>query len=194
MSRQERPNLIGRQEAEMTRVVHAPLIVALAAMVLAGAPPRAEAPAREPILMTTRVIYLQEMNPRDAMSLVRGNPHILSAAMVLNRNALVISDVADKIDQAEKLLRQRNAVLQVADPHAPLATEALSKAPPATRVFDVGAGSMDGVMAVLRAIYQVRDIQKSEQESRITIRAAQPILDASEALLRELDLIAGTES
>ena len=171
----------------MTRIVHAASIVALSAVVLAGAPLRADTPEPvNPRLMpeTTRVIHLQGMDSREAMTLLR-SLHVRCLAQVRS-DAVVISDVADKIDQAETLLRERKAVLRVADPHSPMVIESFHS----TRVFDVEPGTIDTVVSVLRVIYHARDVQKSEAENRVTFRAAEPILDASEATLRELGLLA----
>ena len=139
-------------------------------------------------LYVTRVFYLEGIDPREAMTLVR-SIEVRSGAIVSSPSAIVVSDGADRVSQAEALLRERNVVVRAAEPHAPLYLEQLSKDPTGTRIFRVERDSMGTVETLLRAIYNVREVKKSEEDSAISASAALPILGAAEALFRELGLL-----
>jgi len=102
----------------------------------------------------------------------------------------VVSDTADRVDQSEMLLRQRNAVVRTSDPHKPLDLNSLGKSPFATRVFRVAGDNLNNVVTVLRSIYHVREVNESAENHSVSVTAAKPVLDSSESLLRELSLIA----
>ena len=76
----------------------------------------------------------------------------------------------------------------MADDNPPELARPKKEAPAATRVFRVDDGA--GVVVLLRTLYQVKDVSAQAQDRSVTIRAAEPILVASEALLRELKLLA----
>ncbi len=170
-----------------------PLLTFLSA-VLAAQPIHAEAPLQqeghERMLLAARVFYLQGIDLREAMMTLRHSLDIRKVVMVKDREALVLSDLADRLDKAETLLRERKAVIRVAEPSAPMFTEEFGHDASATRVFDVEAGRTRDVATVLRTIYDARHVQWDDQLNRVTLQAAQPILDSSEALLRELGLLA----
>ena len=137
----------------------------------------------------TRVFYLEGIDLREAMTLARQTIHVRSVAIVNSRSVMVVSDAAEPVSQVEALLKQRNVVLRAAEPHAPLYLERLQKDPTGTRIFRVERDSMENVVTLLRAIYMVREVKKSEEDSAISASAALPILDAAEALFRELRLL-----
>jgi uncharacterized protein YjcR len=130
------------------------------------------------------------MDSREAVTLLRSQVQVLQAATIPDRNIIVVSDGAEKVDRSESLLRQQDAIVRVADPHQPLDLKQLQESPPATRVLKVESADTNTVVTLLRAIYQVRDVSESAEERTVTARAAQPVLDSSEALLRELGLLA----
>ena len=170
------------------------LIFALVAGGLVSGSPRAAGPAQAGTSSAnmphvTRVFYLQEMEPRDAMTLLRSQVQVRRMATIRDRSVIVVSDVADRVDQSERLLRQRDAVVRATDPHEPLELERLAESPTATRVFRVGSDNMSTVVTVLRSIYQMREVNEFAEDNSVSVRAAQPILDSSEALLRELGLL-----
>ncbi len=138
----------------------------------------------------TRVFYLQGMEPREAMTLLRSQVQVRQMAMIQDSSAIVVSDVADRVDQSEKLLRERDAVVRATDPHDPLELEGLAASPTATRVFRVESVNLTAVATILRSIYQVREVNTSAEENSVSVRGAKLILDSSEALLRELGLLA----
>jgi hypothetical protein len=104
--------------------------------------------------------------------------------------AIVVRDRADVVDRCEALLRERDAVRRVADPHQPVVLGGPAAGPSNTRVFRVDFEDSATVVVVLRAIYSVRKLTELLERSEISIRAPQPVLDASEALFRELELLA----
>lgn len=123
------------------------------------------------------------------MTLLRSQVQVRQMAMIPDRSVIVVSDVADKVNQSESLLRQRDAVVRATDPHEPLELEHLAESQPATRVFRVDSAHVSTVVTLLRAIYQVREVQELAEDNSVSARGAQPILDSSEALLRELGLL-----
>ena len=171
------------------------LTFVLAAAVLPGGSTRAAdpAPVEDPILYVTKTLYLEGVDLRDAVAQIRSPLDIRCVAIIKSRGALVISDTADKVDQAVDLFRGKKTLVRVAEPHAPLNIEQLAKGPAETRVFRIEEGSMETAVAVFRAIYQVRELEKSEQEGSITVKTARPLLEASESLLGELGLLAESQ-
>jgi hypothetical protein len=138
-----------------------------------------------------RVIYLQNMTSWDAMKVVRSQAQVRSVAGFNDRDAIVVRDTADVVDKCEALLRERDGVRRVTDPHVPVVLEGPAAGPSSTRVFRVERfEDSQTVATVLRAIYSVRKLTELLERSEISIRAPQPVLDASEALLRELELLA----
>lgn len=165
------------------------LSLVVTAVAVSGGLLGAEAPpASAPHL--TRVLYLQGMQPREASMLLRTELQIVQLATVPGRDVIVVSDVAAKIDRAGALLREKGALARAADPHGPLDLTGLAGGPGATRVLSVAGAEMNTAVTLLRAIYQVRELEQNAESGSITVHAAAPILDASEALLRELNLLA----
>jgi hypothetical protein len=139
-----------------------------------------------------RVIDVQNMTGRDATMLVRRQAQVRSVAWIEERAAMIVRDTADVVDKCEALLRERDAVQRVTDPHAPLlALRGPTAGPPDTRVFRLFAfEDSQKVATIVRAIYSVRELTEFLERSEISIRAPQPVLDAIEALLGELELLA----
>ena len=164
------------------------LILAVVAGWMAGGSASASDPM-EVGVTTMRIFYLQGMSSRDAITLLRMKAHIPQAAWIGDRDVIVIAGSADRVDQCESLLRQRDAVLRAAEPHEPVALGGLKQSPPTTRVFPVKGDDLRIVVTVLRSIYQVRELSELVEENSVSVRAAKPILDSSEALLRELGLL-----
>jgi hypothetical protein len=146
-----------------------------------------------------RVIYLQNMTPWDGVKLVRSQADVRSVAGIDDRGAIVVRDSADVVDKCEALLRERAAVQRVTDPHAPVILPRRRESSPVSggeaagpsnnRVFRVAFEDSQTVANILRAIYEVRELTELLERSEVSIRAPQPVLDASEALLRELELL-----
>jgi hypothetical protein len=170
------------------------LLFALAVGALINGAPRAQDPIQTgsssikvPYVM--RVFYLQGMEPLEAMTLLRSQIQVVQIATIRDRNIIVVADVADRVDRSESLLRQRDAVVRATDPHQPLNLERLPESTIATRVFRIEDADISTVVTVLRSIYQMREVTKFVDENSVSVRAALPILDASEATLRELGLL-----
>ncbi len=173
-----------------TPAVH-PLACAatLAIVVSAGASvgaPAETAPAPEP--RVTRVFYLDEMETREALMQLRIQVRIRSAAVIQEPKVLVVSDVAEQVEQAESVLRLRDAGVRASDPHGPLDFDDIASGTSATRVFRLEKGDAPTVITLLRTIYQVREVEELE-DGDVSAHAGAPVLDAIEALLRELDLL-----
>jgi hypothetical protein len=136
----------------------------------------------------TRVFYLQEMETKEATTLLRTEAQVRRLAAIPGRSVLVVSDVEERIVRAESLLRERHAISRTAEPHGPLDFERLAVDVPVGRIFRVDRTASGTAAMLLRAIYQMRGV--IPQEGGVSARAAEALLDASESLLRELELLA----
>jgi malonyl CoA-acyl carrier protein transacylase len=168
-------------------------IVAIAVCGLANAPIIASSPANADSEgageLYTRVFYLQGMDVRQAVTLLRSQAQVLQVASINDRDVIVIAGTADMVERCETLLRERDAILRVAIPHEPVELEALSRGPLVSHVFRVTDNNIKTAVVVLRAIYQVRELSELTEDNTVSVRATQPVVDSSEALLRELGLL-----
>jgi hypothetical protein len=80
--------------------------------------------------------------------------------------------------------------VRATDPHKPLDYERLAQSPTTTRVFRINTDHPEDVVNLLSTIYQMQEVRMLEEDSSVSVRAAQPVVDASEALLRELGYLA----
>ena len=168
------------------------LILSVFAGWMADGSASASDPAAGGVMITphaTRVFYLQGMSSRDAITLLRMEAQIRQASWIGDRDVIVVAGSTEEVDQCEDLLRQRDVLLRVAEPHEPVALEGMENSPPATRVFLVDGDNLRTVVTVLRSIYQVREVSEIGEENSVSVSASKPILDSSEALLRELGLL-----
>lgn len=140
--------------------------------------------------LVTRVFYLHGIEPREAMQLLRSQLDVRRMAAVQEKGVLVVGDALDKVDASEKLLLQRDAIERVSTLPETLDVAGLRSMPAEERVFHVTQAASKSVVVILRSIYQVRDLTESAEENSVSIRAATPVLDSSEALLKELGLLA----
>ena len=139
---------------------------------------------------SVRGIYLRAAS-NDAMTLVRSQADVRRVATILDRNVIVVADVADTVDQCEALLREHHAVVRVADPHAPLELGRYEPDTLVPRVFRiVDDDSLRSVVVVLRAIYSIRVLSEYPPDNTVSIEAPAPVLDAVEAFLSEVKLLA----
>jgi hypothetical protein len=136
--------------------------------------------------LVVRVFYLHDMDAREASTLVRTHIPVRALAQLDDRDALVVADIAEKVDQCENILRQLRVVDRAVEPHKPLELDRMAQSPPATRIFYL-ARTYDQV--ILRTIYQIQDVKQLPEGNGVSVSAAQPVLDAGEALLRELGLL-----
>ena len=175
------------------RVSLALMIVAMAVGGLTGGSTSASTPPLEEAAVASkvhmRVLYLQGMDPREAITLLRSQAHVRQAATISDRNLIVIAGKADMVAKCETLLREHDAVLRVTDPHEPVELGGRTADPLIARVFRVAGDNMQAVVLLLRAIYQVRELSELAQDNTVSVQATQAVLDSSEALLRELELL-----
>jgi len=170
-----------------TRIAFATLlaILAPAPRALAATPaPTATASAR-----TVRVFTFETLPLREALTLLRRDLRIASVATIDRANRLVVGDVAEKVDRAEELLRARDPALRARQPHPPLDLERFAEDPAAQRSFSLTPGSVASALVVARSVYGVRDARPFFDTEAVSLRAAPPVLDAIEALYRELGLL-----
>jgi hypothetical protein len=149
-------------------------------------PIHAGSSAAEPRI--TRVFYLQGMERREALTLLRSQIEVRQIAEVASANALVVTEVDQKIQRSESLLRERDAVARSVDPHPPLTFQGESDAGMDTRVFRIEGSESRAVITVLRAIYQIP--AELTGDDSVTATAPSSRLDAAEALLKELGFLA----
>ncbi len=141
----------------------------------------------------TRVFYLQGMDPRAAITLLRSQAQVRQVASIKDRDVIVVAGTDDTVDRCETLLREHDAILRVADPYEPVELGGAAEVPLATRVFHVVGDNMQAVVVLLRSIYQVRELTEFPQDTTVSVHATQPVLDSSEALFRELELLVSTK-
>ena len=144
--------------------------------------------AKEPRL--TRVFYLQGMERREAVTLLRSQVQVRQMAEVASVDAVVVTEVAERVDRSESLLREHDALVRAVDPHGPLSFERVPDAEMETRVFAIEGPDTRSAVTVLRAIYQIGELTESADDNSVTVRASPARLDAAEALLRQLELLA----
>ncbi len=168
-------------------------LVSLAAVLLcvSSIPVYAGSSADEPRI--TRVFYLQGMERREAITLLRSQIQVRQIAEVTSANALVVTEVAGKIQRSESLLREHDALDRSVDPHPPLSFRREADPSSATRVFRIEGPETRNVVTVLRSIYQIRQVMEVTHNNSITATGPPDRLDAAEALLEELGLLAETE-
>jgi hypothetical protein len=155
----------------------------------------AETKTPAPTLTRVRVIYLREIDADEAMKLVRSQADVQREVSLRDRNVIVVAGTGTVLDRCESLLRERDAVVRVADPHEPVELEGRAAAGSlATRVFHVTGDDLQSVVVVLRGIYGIKQLSADPLDHVVSVHAPQRILDASEALLRELKLLAPAKS
>jgi hypothetical protein len=135
-----------------------------------------------------RVFYLQG-NLTDANGWLRRNVPIGKMAWINDRGAFIVIDAAEMVDKCEKPLRERAFVYRIVDPHKPLDFEQLKKEPPTTRTFHVAAKYVKDALVLVKTIYDPEDVIEIAEGDGISVRAPKEILDASEALLKELGFL-----
>lgn len=140
--------------------------------------------------LVTRVMYLKGMEVRDAATLLRSEVSVRRCVWLQERSAVVVADIPERVDQSERLLRQRGVVSRSTDPHGRLDLVLLADEPLATWTFRAVPSGVGDAETVLRTIFDARNLNRSPEEYGFTFQAPQPILDAGKAVLRELKLLA----
>src|SRR5262249_8005747 len=110
-----------------------------------------------------RVLYLQGMDAHEASTLVRTQVPIERLAELRDSNELVLAGAADKVDQCERLLKQRGVIARTAEPHKPIEFDRLAESPIATRVFRASKDVRD-VQVLFRTLYDLRDLNVLVEE------------------------------
>ena len=139
----------------------------------------------------TRVFYLHGMEMRDALMLLRAEVAPRAVGTLEGREAIVVADVAEKVERVEKLLRAQGAIARATTPHAPIAAATGEADTAATVTHRLVSSDAISAASLLRALYGIQEIE-SAGGGVIVVRATEPVLTAGEALLRELGLLAAT--
>lgn len=138
----------------------------------------------------TRVFYLHGMELREALMLLRAEVAPRAVGTLESRKAIVVADVAEKVERVERLLRAQGAIARATTPHAPLATETSSPDTATLATHRLVCSDAISAANLLRTLYEIRDIESAGGNGVIVVHAAEPVLTAGEALLRELGLLA----
>lgn len=176
-------------------LVHrAVLVLALCTGLLFAVGARAEEPAKtkstEDDLRSTRIFKLQDMDSREAVTLLRTHVQVRQIAEIGDLNVVIVTDVAERVDLSESLLRKHEAVAATIAPHDPLRFDRKDDSPTETRVFRIEGLDTKAAVVVLRSIYGIRALTEREDNSSVTVTAPALKLDAIEALLRALGVSA----
>jgi hypothetical protein len=151
----------------------------------------AESPEEEARI--TRVFYLEGMDNKEAVTLLRAQLQVRQIAELTGRDVIIITESAEKADRAESLLHELGVLAGKADPHAPLSFARTLEEEEATRVFRIEGTETSTVVMVMRAIYQMREVTDLSEEDSVVVTAPLAKLDAAEALLAELGMTKGED-
>ena len=141
-----------------------------------------------PESFSVRILHLQDGDVREAVTLLRSQLEILRIVDLSELRAVVVADALEKVDRAERLLRQRGALAEAVVPHDPVPLAGPEREPVGGRVFRTEAMSTKTVAMLLRTIYGMREITEHPVESSVEVRDTTPRLNAAESLLRTLDV------
>ena len=170
------------------------IIVTVAVGGMVGGPVNALTATREEVAVPSqvhmRVFYLQGMGSNEATTLLRSQAQVPKVASLSDRGVVVAAGPAVVVEKCEALLRDRQALLRVASPHGPLADQKQTGDSLVPHDFSVTADDEQTVVVLLRAIYSIRVLSERAEDNIVSIEATQPVLDAIEALLRELEVLA----
>jgi hypothetical protein len=157
------------------------------------AAPAAGEPLKHPseIPYAIRVLHVEGLDLTEAMTLLRRGIDVRRVVRLESRDALVVMDEPDRLSQAEALLKQNGATVGSTEPFRPLYLERRENGPLEKREFHVHDDAMDSVVNLLRTIYGVRELNRSDADHTVTASAPAANLDSAEAICRELRLLAG---
>lgn len=159
--------------------------LALVALVALVAPSAAEEMAQY------RIFTLQDMDYGEAMPLLRADAKLAKMAAVPELGVLVVRDTADRLEHAESLLREREALAEVVDPHE--GVPSMKKPVPfRQRLYRIRGADRQSIAIVLRAIYGARHLELRDEDG-ISVRDWAPELDRIEAMLATLGVLAGVK-
>jgi hypothetical protein len=155
----------------------------MAALFLSTAAPASDEPK------VTRILHLQDIESREAVTLLRSEAQVRQIAEVPDLGLLIVKGVADRVDRCESLLRERNAIAKTADPHEVETPGSTNAGPTETRVFRIDGIDRKAAVVVLRAIYQIRELSELPEENAISVTAPAAKLKRTEALLGTLGVL-----
>ena len=102
------------------RVCGALLIVPVLVGGLTSVPASAASEQPEDGNVHMRVFYLQGMDSREAITLLRSKAQVRQVARISDRDVIVVAGTADIVDRCDTLLREHDAILRVVAPHDPV--------------------------------------------------------------------------
>jgi type II secretory pathway component GspD/PulD (secretin) len=137
----------------------------------------------------TRVFELQGMDTREAVTLLRTHVQVRQIVELQDRDTVIVTEVFEKVDRSEKLLRELDAVARAVDPHGALSFARVPERQVETRQFRIYGIDSRLVVTVLRTIYQIRQVTELSDKGIVVVSAPLPVLDAAEALLSELGVL-----
>jgi hypothetical protein len=130
------------------------------------------------------------MDTREAVTLLRTHVQVRQIAELSDLDVVIVTDVAERVDSSESLLRKHEAVAETIVPHDPLRFDRKDESPTETRVFRVEGLDTKAAVVILRSIYGIRAVTEREDNSSVTVTAPAAKLDAIEALIRALGVSA----
>ena len=146
--------------------------------------------AEEPAELTTRIFYLQDMNSREAVTLLRQEVQIRRVAHFDGKGLIVVADDPARVDRSEALLRERDALVRVVEPYEPVDPNRAPEDLIAERDFIINESDFKMASILPRVLYGAQEITEDADANRLTMRDPERVLDAVEALFRELNLLA----
>jgi hypothetical protein len=149
----------------------------------AGVPPK-------DALQSVRVLYLQGMPPSEASNQLRVSIGIAAFSTFQEPAAIVLRDLPHQVERSEALLREQGAVAHSVEPHPPIVLLRPPEAPLLERRLRFADfDQAKKALLVLRVIYGVKEVT-TEGDSELVVRDLEVILEAGQALCRELGLLA----
>ncbi len=153
----------------------------------AGTPAAAEGEAVVP-----RVLYLDGMEIPQAAALLRAELQVRRLAAVAARQALIVMEEPARAQRAEALLQERGVLRGASEPHGSIELRPRILAPTAARTFYLEGVSLTEAETLLRTLYGAAEVAVGLEDHAVMARSVPEILDAAEALFRELGVLAGT--
>jgi hypothetical protein len=165
---------------------------ALAALPAAtgAAPESSELAPRSGPPRATRIFFLDNLNLQDVTSLLRSQVRVRSFAVIQDEHAVVVSDVADTVDQAEGLLTDLDPGLRAVAPHPALRSGPAKPAEIRVHVLRLQTDAAPAAVTIVRSIYPDAELTSLSDGIRASVRAEPEVLAAIVATLRELGLLA----
>lgn len=163
------------------------LVAAVLSFSLAGVPATATGDGAESPPIHTRVFYLDGADARETITLLRVEIQVGRIAELRDRQIVIVSETAGRMELVESVLRERGIRARSMEPHPPLAADAGSD-DGSTESRVIRHEGLDARLALVlvRSMYGVREVEAREDGTGLSARAPAAVLDAAEALFREL--------